>query len=384
MEDEAHGGDAAGGPIATCAFVQFDEIFEFKAHTIHILAMCDAMSSVGVDTTLYMYPPSHADVPDPAELRASYGLENVPKISWVPRDRSKWRSRLRVMTESSRASHGREYAYTTRGLAALGALAGGARHVLLEIHQPVPARHDRLAIELGRRSSRLHVICISKRLAETIAAQCGIDESSIIVEHSGHSFPIRYDYGPHSADGRRVRALYAGTFLPGKGVETIFELARRHPGIDFVVVGGEATAGQLSDNVTVQAPVPHAEIPGLLSQADILLMPLTTNTRRDSPGTPDAGAQEEFYSPLKMIEYLSAGRSIVASNLPSIAEVLVNGSNSLLVDADSVDEWSEALSQLAFDPELRARLSAGAAETAEHHTNVGRVRRILERVKEGS
>jgi glycosyltransferase involved in cell wall biosynthesis len=96
---------------------------------------------------------------------------------------------------------------------------------------------------------------------------------------------------------------------------------------------------------------------------------------------PDGGGgTAEYCSPLKMIEYLSAGRSIIASNLPSISEILVDGSNCLLVDAESGEEWSAALERLEHDAALRAHLAHGAAQTAGQHTILGRVGRILERV----
>ena len=77
---------------------------------------------------------------------------------------------------------------------------------------------------------------------------------------------------------------------------------------------------------------------------------------------PDGGGgTAEYCSPLKMIEYLSAGRSIIASNLPSIAEIMVDESNCLLVEPESVDEWCAAVARLASDAALarasRARCS---------------------------
>ena len=120
----------------SCAFVQFDEMFRYKAHTIHILLMCDALTTLGVNTTLFMCPPDGADVPDAKELRQRYGLRNTPQIAWKPRDSNRWAARLRLVAESFRAGRRCAYAYTTRELAALGALLGGARRVILEIHQP--------------------------------------------------------------------------------------------------------------------------------------------------------------------------------------------------------------------------------------------------------
>jgi glycosyltransferase involved in cell wall biosynthesis len=262
---------------------------------------------------------------------------------------------------------------------------GGARRAVIEIHQPSVfwSRHDRLAFRLARRNKRLRIVCISASLAGVVAREWGLDESQIIVEHSAHNFPIRDDYRADSVTGRRLRALYVGSFDPGKGIDTIFEVARLHPGVDFVAVGGQVSETELPDNISVRPRVAHAQVPDLLAQADILLMPFSTYSRGGLP-TGATGAAEEFYSPLKMMEYLSAGRAIISSNLPSIAEVLVDGSNCLLVEPDSLTAWSSALRRLEGDPGLRERLARGAAHTARRHTTIERARRILEGIGVGT
>ncbi len=202
---------------------------------------------------------------------------------------------------------------------------------------------------------------------------------AIIVEHSGHNFPIHDDYRADSAHGPRLQALYVGSFDPGKGLQTFFDVARFHPEVDFVAVGGQSPEVDLPDNVSVRPRVANADVPDLLSHADILLMPF--NTYKGGGVAQDAkGGAEEFYSPLKMVEYLSAGRAIISSNLPSIAEVLVDGMNCVLVDADSLPAWSDALGRLQSDPELRERLAHGAAQTARRHTVEERARRILDSI----
>jgi glycosyltransferase involved in cell wall biosynthesis len=336
-----------------------------------------------MDTTLFMRPPGGGMLPDLGQVQRDYGLERPPTIRWTRDDPNRWVARARTLSDSIRAGREFPYAYTTRELAALGALLGGAKHVILEIHQP-PAfwpQVDRISLKLAHRNRRLHVVCISRRLAETVAEQMGLDVSQIIVEHSGHNLPIRSDYELSSAAGRRLRAMYVGSFIQGKGVEMLFELAEAHPGIDFIAVGGSAPGRALPPNLTVRGPVAHTAVADLLGEADVLLMPITTRERFASPSGKLGKADEEYYSPLKMVEYLSAGRSIIASNLPSIAEVLVDGSNCLLVDPDSTAAWSLALERLAGDAGLRVALAREAAHTAERHTTAARVRRLLEAIE---
>ena len=53
----------------------------------------------------------------------------------------------------------------------------------------------------------------------------------------------------------------------------------------------------------------------------------------------------KFMSPLKIFEYMSHKKPIIASDLPVIREVL-NESNSLLVECDNIDLWINSLKKL--------------------------------------
>lgn len=363
----------------SCGFTEFSELFEFPAHLIAHLTLCDAMTTLGVDATLYALPPSEGQAPSAAELASSFGLSHNPHVEWVRQDANKWLARLRVLLESGRIGRHTTFTYSTRGLPTLGALLGGSHQVVIEIHQPSVfwSKHDRWAFWLARHSRRLRIVCISRRLAEIVAREWHLDESTMIVEHMAHNFPIRDGYRASTEDWCRPRALYAGSFEAGKGLETLFGVARLHPEVDFVAVGGEVLDQDLPDNVSVRPRVAHADVPDLLAEADILLMPFSAYSGVRLPVDSNHVA-EEFYSPNKMVEYLSAGRAIVSSDLPSIAEVLVDGSNCLLVEPDSLPAWSEAVGRLASDSKLRERLAQGAVQTARRHTSLERARRILE------
>lgn len=361
---------------ASCAYLSFHLVND-AAQLVHTLAMCDMMTVLGIDAELLLAYPDGGFATSPRELREQFGLENEPRVSWTPLHPNGWIAHARLFLESYRAGGRHEVIYTRKALFALGALLGGARHVILEYHQLDSRRHRRLAFALARHSRRLRIVCISRRLAKLIAQDYGLDESSIIVEHTGTSLPIRYDHDARHHVGRRLVATYVGTFAPGRGLETIFAMADRCPEVDFVVVGGESPVECVPANVDVRGRVAHGQVQAILAQADILLMPYTRNVTL--PGGKDGGTGE-YCSPLKMFEYLSAGRPIIASPLPSIIEILVDGSNALLADELSVDEWVDALRSLASDPELRTRLARGAAETAERHTLERRIRRIFDEV----
>ena len=53
----------------------------------------------------------------------------------------------------------------------------------------------------------------------------------------------------------------------------------------------------------------------------------------------------DFTSPLKLFEYMSHKKAIIASDLPVIREVL-NDRNSILVESDDINSWLNAIIKL--------------------------------------
>jgi glycosyltransferase involved in cell wall biosynthesis len=67
-----------------------------------------------------------------------------------------------------------------------------------------------------------------------------------------------------------------------------------------------------------------------------------------------------WMSPLKIFEYMAAGKPVVASDLPVLREVLEDGREALLVPPDDIEAWAAAIERLLASPELRQRLSRSA------------------------
>ena len=86
-----------------------------------------------------------------------------------------------------------------------------------------------------------------------------------------------------------------------------------------------------------------------------------------------------YASPIKLFEYMASRRAIVASNLPSSAEVVRDGESALLTPPSDVDALADAIRRLRDDPALRERLAEKAyALVMEHYTWDARAKAILE------
>src|SRR4029453_17817516 len=75
-----------------------------------------------------------------------------------------------------------------------------------------------------------------------------------------------------------------------------------------------------------------------------------------------------FTSPLKLFEYMAAGRAIVASDLPAIREVLRHEVNALLVTPGDSTALAGGIERLLADSELAARLARNALNDVDDYT----------------
>jgi len=108
----------------------------------------------------------------------------------------------------------------------------------------------------------------------------------------------------------------------------------------------------LKDAVLMAGRIPFAEVPWYLGAADLLAMPLHDSVNSRARG------------PIKLRDYLCAGRPIVGTALGEVAEWLQRFPVGLLAGAESAS-FAEQLLKLAGDEALRCRMGQAARRVAE-------------------
>jgi glycosyltransferase involved in cell wall biosynthesis len=170
---------------------------------------------------------------------------------------------------------------------------------------------------------------------------------------------------------------YAGHLYAWKGVDVLLRAVASIPPAQALIVGGherEPDLGRLqaltqelgiADRVRFTGLVEPARVPPLLAEAYVLVLP-----------NPASAISTHFTSPLKMFEYMAAGRPIVASDLPSIREVLRDGDNALLVAPGDPHALAAAVTRLIEDRDLAQRLARTARADAGGFTWERRAERL--------
>jgi glycosyltransferase involved in cell wall biosynthesis len=162
---------------------------------------------------------------------------------------------------------------------------------------------------------------------------------------------------------------YAGHLYAWKGVDLLLEAIARIPDARGLIIGGHpqepdlartrSMAEQLgiAERVTFTGLVEPSRVPELLMQADVLVLP-----------NPASAISTRYTSPLKLFEYMAAGRPIVASDLPSIREIVRDNLNALLVPPGDVTAMAHAIERLLADPSLADRLAHAALQEVPQYS----------------
>jgi glycosyltransferase involved in cell wall biosynthesis len=130
-----------------------------------------------------------------------------------------------------------------------------------------------------------------------------------------------------------------------RGTDIILGMAKRLPEIDFHIVGGKPEMVEFwkkkcdTENVFFYGYMKPSLMPLFLSSFDVVVATLQKKTVSRAP-------QGENMSPLKLSQYLGYGCRIIASDLPAHREVLTDGETALLVPADDINEWCQAVEKI--------------------------------------
>ena len=369
-----------------------------RANGIQTMETCYAMAQRGHDVDLIVRPDTHAPARDPFVY---YGLppEARLRVERAPVSGPAAARRFGYLAFALGRAIGRTRAdmLVTRDLGVASALLEVPRRLrpplVYESHgyapdvaaalpdlvatasRPSARKLRRLAVREARVWRRADgYVTITAGLRADLETRHGTRERVAVVPDG-----VRIGARASGAATRVSHAVvaYAGHLYAWKGVDVLLEALARMPGTRGLIVGGHAEEPDLArvkalaarlaigDRVTFTGMVDPGRVADLLSQADVLALP-----------NPASAISTRFTSPLKLFEYMAAGRPIVASDLPSIREVLDHEVNALLVPPGDAAAMAGAIERLLTDPALASRLARAALDGAPEYSWDRRAERL--------
>jgi len=310
-----------------------------KAHGVQIMEMANAFSEEGIDLELIVPKRNNFIKEDPF---AYYQIPKTFHITYLPSLDLVHFGRIGFLVQSftfaisvlwyARKRHTLIY---SRDEFFLFLLSFFDMPYIFEVHSAKWHVLMRRAI----RRSRM-IISISSGL-KNFYLQHGVLDSQIVVAPDGVNL-ARFDILENKHECRvklslpqdKKLALYAGHLYARKGAHVLAEAAKYLPSdVLCVFVGGTASDIEkflqrygAVENILIVGHKPHQDIPCYLHGADVLVLP---NSAED--------ADSRLYtSPMKLFEYMASGTPVIASDVPSLREVLTSENVSFVPPDDAV------------------------------------------------
>jgi len=172
-------------------------------------------------------------------------------------------------------------------------------------------------------------------------------------------------------DHLKIMVVSIGRLVFKKGFDTLLQamsqVLKKCPKVHLVVGGDgpliddliiEADSLGISSQVTFIGHISWNQVPGYLATADIFVLP----SKRDEHGNVDG-------LPTVLLEAMSSGTAVVASNIGGVGLVIEHNKNGILVPPNNADLLAEAIINLVMDENKRFHLGQAARQAVEDEYN---------------
>ena len=225
------------------------------------------------------------------------------------------------------------------------------------------------------------LIVISKVLKNMYLKNGILNNDKIQIAHDGADEVLNFDAKIDlSGDKNSLKVGYVGHLYKGRGIELIIECAKRINDTSFHIVGGTNDDIEYWKNYVKNLRLFNIHFYGFVSPKktsyyrnsfDIVLAPYAKQVSVFG----NAGDTSKFMSPLKIFEYMSNKKAIIASDLPVLREVL-NSKNSILVEPENINDLVNAI-YILKKKENRERLANNAIIDFKKYTWKNRAMQLI-------
>ena len=246
-----------------------------------------------------------------------------------------------------------------------------------ETYRKLEMKAEAVAIEADVFRGADALVAVSEAVGRYAISKGAALASVRVIPNGVNANAFDPDVAPAAVSGlqREHRVIgFVGGLKPWHGLQELLQafarVSQSHRDARLLIVGDGPMRGWiegflagtgLADRVVVTGWVAHDALPGLVARMDIATAPYPQ-------------LDDFYFSPLKLFEYMSTGRAIVASRIGQIDGILRDGANGLLVSPGCVEELAAGLVRLLDDSHLAQRLGQAAHTDAAAYTWAGNAR----------
>ena len=358
------------------------------AQGIHIHEMCNAFRRLGWEVNMVALVSDEAVGKESREGYFYKFLSKMPKFAYELMEIGYgligiWRLWRAVIKQKPRFIYERYSIYNFAG-AVISYLTGIP--LIVEVNAPLAQeKHEyghlyfpRLAqaVETAVINHSFRTIAVTHVLRR-ILIENGANPAKILVMYNGINLDEFQDLDSFGGRHNQITLGFVGWFRNWHGLQEIIETLGQNRweklGVHLLLVGdGPARAEMeilieqigLKHAVTITGGVDRAAVRKHLAEMDIALQPAATS----------------YACPMKLIEYMAAGKAIVAPAQTNVEELIVHGQNGLLFEPHDWKDFTSQVKRLIDNRNLLKEIGRAARETVwnRHLTWTDNAQRVLD------
>jgi hypothetical protein len=227
-------------------------------------------------------------------------------------------------------------------------------------------------------SKKIKLIFITKNLKDFIRKKYFFSNNKFKILHDASD--IRSIEKIKCQKKLKLNVGYFGSIYSSRGIITIKKLSKLDQNNKYFIFGGSKKELEKdpryknTQNLFFNKQIPYKNVKKEILKMDVLLMPYTDKATISG----DYGNIINFMSPMKMFDYLGSGKIILSADIKVLREVLKNNYNSILIkNYNNVYAWKKEIDKIKFNKNKYFIIRKNALKTANKYTWKKRVEEII-------
>ena len=367
------------------AYVNADSgvpVFGTKGSSLHVREVIEGFLRAGATVDLFG---SRLEglIPESWQKVRLHALPDLPSLSETEREKAATAANADLRRALQRCQEPFDLVYERYSLWSFGAMEYGREMgiaAILEVNAPLIEEQKayRKLSDLTGAEAAMHrafaaatnIVAVSDELVRYIAGKTAAPEKICVIPNAINPARFPIDLLPIcSGPQRHFTVGFVGSLRPWHGlgilIEAFHQLHRAFAEARLLIVGHgperdaisrDVQAHGLASVVTLTGAVAPDLVPRYLASMDLAIAPYPQ-------------LSNFYFSPLKVYEYMAAGKAIVASRIGQLKTLIEHGVNGWHVPPGDPNALAEAMLHLSQHRELRQRLGMTAREKVlRNHT----------------